>query len=1294
MARPNPPAVVAAGPAGEVAAGERLKPYVPRLVIDWLRGSPDLRHRLVDGSLAFVDISGFTQLTEKLARRGKVGAEEVSDTLQTIFTQLLDVAYDYDGGLLKWGGDALLVLFEGPGHAQRACRAVAGMQQTLDRIGTLRAGGATVTLRMSVGIHSGRFDFFLVGESHRELIVTGPGASTTVAMESIAEAGEVAVSAATAELVGDGLAGRRKGNAVVVERIRDVPLRPAPDVGDVSDIDLPSCIPAELRKQLLVEQGEAEHRTVSVAFVRFSGTDGVLAGNGPAALAESLHELVAGVQEACERFAVTFFATDINADGGKIILVTGAPWSGGDDEERLLRAVRMIADRGGIPVRIGVNSGRAFTCDFGPAYRRTYQIYGDAVNLAARIMAKGRPGQVLATDATLSRARTAYRLEELEPFTVKGKAEPVRASVVGAVAGTREAARRATPLVGREEEMAVLMAAAGSARSGEGRVVELVGEPGIGKSRLVEELESRSAIQSFRATCEQYESSTPYFPFRGLLHDLLHCPREARADEVERALRSHVGSVAPELGPWLPLLGTALGHDLAATPETASLDERFVPERTADAVCSLLAALRPEPTLLVFDDVHWLDEASAGALARIAEEAASRPWLVLVTRREVDGGFAAAAAPHAVVLRPQPLSAEAVEELATVATEDVPLPPHVLEALAERSGGNPLFLTELIAASLAGAGLDELPDSVEALMAAHIDRLEPGERTVLRYAAVLGATVETGLLLEALEGEVAAVDADVWSRLGEFLGEDEPGVLRFRHALIRDAAYEGLPYRRRRALHARVAETIERRAGPGADDEAERLSLHYFHAHDTAAAWRYSRVAGERALGIYANVEAAAFFERALRAAGRFHGAARSDVAAVAESLGDVRVRLGEFEAAGEAYRAARRQLPADPVEEARLMLKHALIPWRLGRHPQALRWLTRGLRVIDGLDEPSAVRQRARLYAWKGVVKQKQGYPLEAIGWCERAIEAAEASGARDALAQSYYMLDWAYAALGRFEEAVYSQRALAIYEELGDLERQALILNNLGVLAHRRGRWGESIDLYDRAQEAWEKAGDRWSASFAVLNRAEVLLDQGRLGEAEPLLRESLRIARASRSGSRIADAAGYYGRLLARLGRFDEARSSLAEARAQHERDGERGEVLETEARIAEALLLEGAAADALEQVERTLARARTFDGIFALVPTLERVRGLALMQLGRPEEARAALTDSLDRARLDTADYDVALALDSLAALGRLTGEPASAFERERDAIFRRLGVVASPELPLRPDAGPPPATRSG
>src|SRR5215472_8600398 len=141
--------------------GEVLKPYVPRLLIEWMLDDPETRYRAVDGSLAFVDISGFTALTERLARKGKIGAELMRDTLDGVFRALLDEAYDWGAGLLKWGGDALLLLFDGPDHEKRACRAAWEMQRTIDHVGRLHLTSGTLTLRMSVGIGTGSFHFWL-----------------------------------------------------------------------------------------------------------------------------------------------------------------------------------------------------------------------------------------------------------------------------------------------------------------------------------------------------------------------------------------------------------------------------------------------------------------------------------------------------------------------------------------------------------------------------------------------------------------------------------------------------------------------------------------------------------------------------------------------------------------------------------------------------------------------------------------------------------------------------------------------------------------------------------------------------------------------------------------------------------------------------------------------------------------------------------------------------------------------------------------------------------------------------
>ena len=160
----------------------------------WLHRSPEAVHRRVEGTLLFVDVSGFTALTERLAARGKVGAEEITDVIGAVFGELLGIATSYGADLLKWGGDAVLLFFPEPASAPRACRAAALMSRAMPRIGNFRTSAGRVTLGVSIGGHSGEFDFYLLGERHRELFVTGPAATITARMEAIAESGEVVVS--------------------------------------------------------------------------------------------------------------------------------------------------------------------------------------------------------------------------------------------------------------------------------------------------------------------------------------------------------------------------------------------------------------------------------------------------------------------------------------------------------------------------------------------------------------------------------------------------------------------------------------------------------------------------------------------------------------------------------------------------------------------------------------------------------------------------------------------------------------------------------------------------------------------------------------------------------------------------------------------------------------------------------------------------------------------------------------------------------------------------------------------
>jgi len=1262
---------------------EIFRPYLPAVVIDWLRESPDTSCRTVDGTLAFIDISGFTRLTERFAQAGKVGAEEVTQILSAAFASLLDVAYEYGADLIKWGGDAVLLLFQDEGHAVAACAATWGMRRTLRQMGKVTGTAGSATLRMSAGLHSGQVHFFLVGSMHRELIITGPAATRTAAMEAAAEAGQVAVSPETAALLGPGLAGAIKGPGYLLAASPHVPPRPVGRLPNVTGLDLGRYLPPPVAENLLAGGHGGEHRRVSVAFVEFSGTDRLLAADGADAVAAALQHVITAAQDAAQANHVTFLGTDISADGGKIILAAGAPRSTRRDETHLLQAVRAVLARpGALMLRAGAHAGRAFAGDLGPEYRRTYSVWGDAINLAARLMGRAAPGQLLATADILDRSTRTFAFSSLPPFKVKGKEQPVHAFDVGAPLPNRPApVQAAARLVGRDAEITALRETLDSLRRGHGVVVELTGEPGIGKSRLLAELLAAADQEHLVVVrCDAYATAIPYAVTEMLLRDLLGVPAEAEPQAIVAELAKAVAEHAPQLDKWLPLLATVVGAELPPTPEVAQLEEAFRRPRLEQAVTELVGAVLREHAVLAVEDVQLADEASVSVLSRLLEEVPGRPWLVAITGHAPKPLHPPDSA-ELLRLELGPLPPAAAETLLLDATRRSTLSPHQFAAIIERGAGNPLFLREL--AAVAGRGGDDrlMPESIEDVISAQIDLLAPADRSTLRAAAVAGMSFEEDLLAEVLGHPL---DAGVWEHLREFVATEAPGMFRFRHQLQRDAAYEGLPYARRRQLHEQLADALERRAAGAPQAEAAQLSLHYFHAQRYEAACYYARIASERAAAVYANAEAADFLTTALEAARRAGQSAR-EVSRLAEALGDIRYRLGEFPAADETFAEARKSIDGDPVAFARLCEKTAMVVARTSGFSPALRWTTRGREALAGLTDADAARQDALLLAARALLRYRQGRHAEAARTAEEAVAVARRCGARDVLARGLYLLDLVDVARGRYGGEPWAEQALAIWVELGNLSWQARAVSALGIRAYFEGRWDDALGYYRKAGEAFGRAGDQWNAAITACNVGEILSNQGRYAEAEDAVRPAERILRASGAPSETAFAASVLGTTAARRGRAEEALRLLEAARADYVKVGDPIAAVAAEISIAEALLYAGEAEEALARADGVAARSPARNGD-ANASALARVRGYALALLGRAVSAQGSVDESLRAARKRGDRYDEALAADALIRLAEIRGQsPGPDLLARRDDLFRSLGIRTVP-TPWPEDSG--------
>src|SRR5215213_34234 len=1251
--------------------------YVPRLLPAWAAAEQAPAHRVVDGSLLLFDITGFTPLTERLARRGREGAEELSNLLDTVFSQLLMDAEDEGGDLLKWGGDALLLLFDGADHGRRAARAGLRMHRVLAQIGRAKTSIGRVKLRASAGVESGPIHLILAGDPahRRDLVLLGPTVTAVTMLEHAAGIGEVLAGDATAADLGPDLVRPHEGWGHLLSGVPRPANRPPQPEPEATAAVVEQLLAAQLWAYLSQSSREPEHRTVAVAFLRFDGTDSLLAEEGADAVTAAVDEVLRSVQAATAAHEVSFLDTDVDVNGGKILLVGGAPSSAGDDTDRLLTAVGETVNRAGrLPLQAGISHGRVFTGDTGSPSRRTYSVKGDAVNLAARLAGHAESGSILMATDVLEHTRRSYAVNDAPMASLKGKSKPVPVVTLGKPLEPRRQQNSEDVFIGRDAEMAILRGATEQLINGSGGLIEVIGEPGIGKTRLVDEaIAQAEGVTVLHCDCERTGAATPYTPVRRLLHHVLGTNSSMDPNAIARCLQDCVTAAAPDLTPWVSLLGVVLDITIPPSSEVAELEEQHRAERIPKVYADLLERMVQTPLILVVEDSYLADSASEGVLAAVARRAQQQPWLLFVTRDDRPTGWMPTATGR---IELGPLDMTSSIELAEMATPERPLPPAMAEALAIRSGGHPLLLLELARAAVRGEDPDDLPSSVEELAAAQIDQLPQAPRSLLRRAAVLGDEFDEELLLRMVED--VAPDQSVPQLLAGLNGlvVEADHKLRFRHSLVREVAYAGLPYRRRRELHAHAAEVLEANTSV-ADRRPEILALHYFVAGRYDKAMDYGWRAGERAMARYAPAAAADAYGRAAQAARLSPVVNPSERSFYVEALGDAQLLAGRSTDAAAAYREALRSVRGQPLREGHLALKQCRVELRRGHYTSALRKASLGLRALSGTVSPDAGATRAQLQARYALCRLSQGRYAEGRRWAERALAEAEAANELDAQARAHLVLHGVEVWSGGPLAEEHGETALRIFEQFADLSGQAHMLNNLAVRAGVEGRWPDALPMFAQAAESFRRVGDATNAANADYNRADVLVRQGRSDEALPLLQNTLRVARAVGDEDLEALVRKEMGRARSRAGDVSAGLTLLERARAQLTRLREPQEVVDADIASAEAHLLAGRPEQALAVVEGALAEA-AYISAATLLPPAYRVQAAALLASGDVAQARTAVAEGLRQSSSPDVAHERGFLLAVAARIARQANHPdADRLALEAREALDLLGVVRVP-----------------
>lgn len=1101
------------------------------------------------GAAVFADISGFTPLTEALTQAlgPRRGVEELTGHLNRVYDGLVRHVHEFGGSIISFAGDAITCWFDGDDGRRAACSGLA-MQAEMKRQPEVRLGNAPpVTLSLKVGIATGEVRRFAVGNPAIQLldVLAGRTLAEMARAANAAKKGEVVATAAVAARLGaaaDISAWRPDPDApercAALARIfTEVPPSPWPAPPTLPESQVrPWLLPA-VHQRLGTGQGEflTELRPAVALFMKFGGIDYDADADAGAKL-DAFVRWIQGVVAPYEGFL--HHVSD--GDKGSYLYCTfGAPIAHEDDAERALSAAlelrRPPANLGFEPrPQIGISHGTLRTGAYGGVARRTYGVLGDEVNLAARLMEPAAPGQAIVSERTREATGDRFSWEAFPPLTLKGKARPV--PVFRLIERRSNEALHLVepsndrPMVGRKVELERLSDLLTRVRSGQGQIVEITAEAGMGKTRLALEV-LRSArsrgFQTLGGQAQSFAANTSYLPWWGVWRGFFHLSEEGPLPAHAAAMAAQLLSMSSVLLPRLPLLGAVVNLALPENDTTRSLDAKL---RKAALEGLLVECLRhraeQHPLVIILEDAHWLDPLSRDLLEVLARGIAFLPVLILLAARPPESERESAppwhALPHFSSIQLGELSPTEAEELIRLKLTEHGggQPPNleVVHQLAERAQGNPFYLEEIINLlrdegrnpndPRAWEGL-ELPTSLHSLILSRMDRLSERQKPTLKVASVIGRVFDPGTISAIYPG---LREPDVRQDLTELerleltsLERPEPELaFIFKHVVTQEVAYETLPFATRARLHGELGLFTERRHRDDLNQHLDLLAFHFDRSELEEKRREYLVKAAHAAQARYANAAALSYFRRALPLL------PPPERIGPHLSLGRVLETTGDWPAAADSYRAALAlaETHALRADQARCLTALADLHRKRGEYPESSRQLDAARAIFREVQDAAGVAQTLHIAgsvaAQQGAYDQAQALYLESLETRRRNNDNAGVAS----LLSNLGIIAWFQ---GNHPEARrLHEESLAIRRHLGDRWAIGNSLNNLGLVFRDLDDARGARRLLEECLAINREIGDRWSIANSLGSLADIALSLGDHAGAQDFLAENIRINR----------------------------------------------------------------------------------------------------------------------------------------------------------------------------------------
>ena len=1228
-----------------------------------------------------VDLSGFTPLTESLMREGVSGAEKLSLILNDIFEPLVRLTYERGGTIPYFAGDAFTAVFPLPldrKHALHVLRTADLIRKTFTKREDKFAGEYTIGVK--AGIAAGEVEYGIVGEDLKAFYFRGKAINEAAFCQTHAREGEIVVTRLAATLL--------EGRKIVTEEITEGALRVVGDLpsgGDDVEVE-PLILPevdagyaaSFLPPEVVRYDQLGEFRTVVSVFLSFDGIH----------THDELNGFATVVLNQVADFGGYFKEVDYGDKGSLMVIFFGAPVSYENNTIRALEFALTLQnelqllreeEKGQFRYRIGMTVGTAFTGIVGGAERAQYACVGNRVNLAARIMGSADWQYILVDDEL---ATAPYFRFELKGSTqYKGIAKEV---TTFALLGRKQSLGKPNyggDLVGREEEVRAMLEFSAPLATGKSAgIVYVVGEAGIGKSRLTYEvrrkLNERGPMNWLLGSADQILRK-PFNPFVYLLHRMFRQSLDLgqsqnqrrfqfRLTQIRQALREldapRAGQVLTELDRTESVLAAQMG---LAVPNSlwTQLDAQGRYQNTISAFVNLLVAeCLIAPTIFEVEDIHWIDDDSVIVLRELLKQTRDLPLLIIATTRFDDDGHYNRLFKPALLERLQlpsleieigPLTEEAVRRMAE-ATLGAPIADETLATLLRTTNSNPFYLEQvleyfrendlLVADEEGTLNLSDesikLSTSISSILTARIDRLSDLVRETVKAAAVIGREFDVPILTEVLREENKLESGeDVLMMLREQIDAAERGQIWsavnelryiFRHSLLREAVYSMQLTTRLQQLHLQIACAIEKLYQENIEERYVDLAFHYEHAGKKEKTVEYLGKAANYARANYQNQQALELYERLID---KFTGQPDQELTVNTHiNRGQVLEIVGRWDDAQTAYEAAQRIAKAsrDIVLLGRTNNHLGRLHTFKGEYDRAMEYLKVAAGLFESVDDLFGI---ARAYSNMGNLYFRTAHYHDALTYYNKSLDHGFSQAGTSSAAETISHLGLTYMNLGNYAEAIrVVEEQIPLHQANSDSMGLATLFTNLGIIYFESGDYDKAAENHYAGLELAKELGNKRLQAIGLGSLGSVFERQGRYEQALEHFQKDLILCQELGDRQGIAVVEGLIGDIQSVMGNFTEAIQHLDRSLSISRELGYRKGVAKAVNTLGDIYYLQSQHDISLMYYDQAIEIARSTDNKLVLASSLEE-KGHVLLADGQYEQLKSveaeasALAESL-------------------------------------------------------------------